>query len=103
MRLTIFAGLILGLSLAVQSTGAYARARTGHAASPVAVHVKEVAPWYIAMKGGYSGGRIEGARAAAALVVASAAGNPGCCSPVSTIFGMPRCTQLGAGEGLRVG
>ena len=47
MRLTIVAGLILGASLAVQSMlGAHARAKLGPAAS--AVHVREVAPWYIA-------------------------------------------------------
>jgi hypothetical protein len=50
MRLTIVAGLILGMSLAVQSMlGARARARIGSAASAVRVQVHEVAPWYIAM------------------------------------------------------
>ena len=52
MRLTIVAGLILGASLAVQSMlGAHARARLGSAASAVGVHVREVAPWYVAMNG----------------------------------------------------
>lgn len=48
MRLTIAAGLILGASLAVQSMlGAHARAKAGPAAK-ASVHVREVAPWYIA-------------------------------------------------------
>ncbi len=50
MRLTIVAGLIMGLSLAVQSMlGANARAKVGDAASAVRAHVRVVAPWYIAM------------------------------------------------------
>ena len=53
MRLTIVAGLIMGLSLAVQSMlGAHARAKVGQAASAVRVHVRVIAPWYIAMNGG---------------------------------------------------
>ena len=49
MRLTIVAGLIMGLSLAVQSMlGANARAKVGDAASAVRAHVRVVAPWYIA-------------------------------------------------------
>ncbi len=50
MRLTIVAGLILGASLAVQSmltTSAKAKA----APAAAAVHVHEVAPWYIANGG----------------------------------------------------
>jgi hypothetical protein len=51
MRLTIVAGLILGLSMAIQSlVGAHSRAKAGHAANAVRVHVKEVAPWYIAQR-----------------------------------------------------
>jgi hypothetical protein len=49
MRLTIIAGLILGTSLAVQSIlAAHARAKVGDAASAVGIHVRVVAPWYIA-------------------------------------------------------
>jgi hypothetical protein len=48
MRLTIVAGLILGASLAVQSMlGVHAKAKVGTAAT--ATHVRQVAPWYIAM------------------------------------------------------
>ena len=44
MRLTIVAGLIMGLSLAVQSMlGANARAKVGDAASAVRAHVRVVA------------------------------------------------------------
>ena len=54
MRLTIIAGLILGTSLAVQSIlAAHASAKPGRAATRVGVHVREVAPWYVA-----AGGRI---------------------------------------------
>lgn len=50
MRLTIIAGLILGTSLAVQSMlGAHATAKLGRAAN--GVHVRVVAPWYIAASG----------------------------------------------------
>jgi hypothetical protein len=49
MRLTIVAGLIMGLSLAVQSMlSAHARAKVGPAAEKSGVRVHEVAPWYIA-------------------------------------------------------
>ena len=55
MRMTIVAGLILGASLAVQSMlVAHARAKVGDA---VRVHAHQVAPWYIAMNDGNSGGR----------------------------------------------
>jgi len=55
MRLTVVAGLIFGLSMAIQSlVGAHARAKAGHAANAVRVHVKEVAPWYIADNAGRS-------------------------------------------------
>jgi len=55
MRLTIAAGLIMGLALAIQSAlGAHARAKVGHAASAGRVHVS--APWYIAMNAGHSAG-----------------------------------------------
>ena len=57
MRLTIVAGLIMGLSLAVQSMlGAHARAKVGQAASAVRVHGRAIAPWYIAINGGRSAG-----------------------------------------------
>ena len=50
MRLTIVAGLILGLSLAIQSMlGDHARAKVGDAASAVRSHARAVAPWYVAM------------------------------------------------------
>jgi hypothetical protein len=49
MRLTIVAGLIAGTALAIQSiVGAHTRARSNDAASGVHVHVRVVAPWYIA-------------------------------------------------------
>jgi hypothetical protein len=49
MRLTIIAGLILGASLAVQSMlAAQAAAKLGRVPSAVGVHVRVVAPWYIA-------------------------------------------------------
>ena len=52
MRLTIVAGLIMGMSLAVQSTlAARAKAKVGNAASGVRTHARVVAPWYIAMNG----------------------------------------------------
>jgi hypothetical protein len=53
MRLTILAGLIMGVALAIQSVlSAHARAKVVHAAR--AVHVHESAPWYIAMNDGHS-------------------------------------------------
>ena len=68
MRLTIIAGLILGVSLAVQSIlGAHARAEVGQAASAARVHGRVVAPWYVAMSGRRCDGRIVGARDAVAL------------------------------------
>ncbi len=49
MRLTIVAGLIMGLSLAVQSMlGAHAKAKVGDAASSVRSNARVVAPWYVA-------------------------------------------------------
>ena len=49
MRLTIVAGLIMGLSLAIQSMlGDRARANVGDAASAVRSHARAVAPWYVA-------------------------------------------------------
>ncbi len=55
MRLTIVAGLILGVALAVQSAlGAHARARAGHAVR--AGSVQESAPWYVAMSAGHGAG-----------------------------------------------
>jgi hypothetical protein len=65
MRLTIVAGLIMGLSLAVQSMlGAHARAKVGQAASAVRVHGREVAPWYVAMNGGRSARQLANVRGA---------------------------------------
>jgi hypothetical protein len=50
MRLTIVAGLIMGMSLAIQATlAARAKAKVGNAASGVRTHARVVAPWYIAM------------------------------------------------------
>ena len=50
MRLTIVAGLIMGLSLAIQSMlGDRARANVGDAAGAVRSHARAVAPWYVAM------------------------------------------------------
>lgn len=50
MRLTIIAGVILGTSLAVHSAvSAHARAKALHAATAVRAHVKEIAPWYLAL------------------------------------------------------
>ncbi len=47
MRLTIIAGLILGLSLAIQSmVGAHARAKPSHPVRTGGFH--QVAPWYVA-------------------------------------------------------
>ena len=49
MRWTILAGLIVGTSLAIQSTvGAHARTKAGHAPSAVRAHAREIAPWYVA-------------------------------------------------------
>ena len=63
MRLTVVAGLIFGLSMAIQSlVGAHARAKAGHAANAVRVHVKEVAPWYIADNDARSRENIAGRR-----------------------------------------
>ncbi|MGD1029444.1 hypothetical protein [Candidatus Binatus soli] len=60
MRLTIAAGLIMGVSLAVQSAlGAHARAKVGHAAS-AGSRVHEIAPWYIAMNAGHNAGQSAG-------------------------------------------
>jgi ascorbate-specific PTS system EIIC-type component UlaA len=51
MRLTIVAGLIMGLSLAIQSMlGAQATAKVGDPASAARSHARAVAPWYVAMK-----------------------------------------------------
>jgi hypothetical protein len=47
MRKSILAGLILGLSLAIQSM-VVAHSKVVHPPSAVRVHVKVVAPWYIA-------------------------------------------------------
>jgi hypothetical protein len=50
MRLTIIAGLIMGLSMAVQSAlDAHARTKVGNTVKAADVHVKTVAPWYIAL------------------------------------------------------
>jgi hypothetical protein len=63
MRLTIIAGLIMGASLAIQSMlGAHARAKVGQAASAVRVHVREVAPWYIAENNRHITGQLASAR-----------------------------------------
>lgn len=63
MRLTVVAGLIFGLSMAIQSlVGAHARAKAGHAANAIRVHVKEVAPWYIADNAGRSYENVAGRR-----------------------------------------
>jgi len=71
MRLTIVAGLIMGMSLAMQAAlGAHARAKVAHAASAVRAHVRVVAPWYIAMNDGRSARQLaskRGDRVAAAL------------------------------------
>jgi hypothetical protein len=49
MRLTIVAGLIMGVSLAVHSAlGAHAKAKVDHPARAVRAPVREVVPWYIA-------------------------------------------------------
>jgi hypothetical protein len=54
MRLTIVAGLIMGMSLAVQAAlGAHAKTKVGNAASAVRAHVRVVAPWYIATNDGH--------------------------------------------------
>ena len=53
MRLTILAGTIMGVALAIQSVlSAHASEKVVHAAS--AVHVHQSAPWYIAMNDGHS-------------------------------------------------
>ena len=49
MRLTIVAGLIVGMSLAFQSAvGAHIRAQAGLTVKARKVHEKTVAPWYVA-------------------------------------------------------
>jgi hypothetical protein len=49
MRLTIVAGLIMGLSLAIQSMlGDHAKAKVGDPASALRSHARAVAPWYVA-------------------------------------------------------
>ena len=54
MRLTILAGLIMGMSLAIHSAlGTHARAKVGQTVKAVGVHVRVVAPWYIAMNVGH--------------------------------------------------
>ena len=59
----------MGVSLAVQSAlGAHARAKGGSAASAVRVHVREVAPWYIAANDRPCDGRIAGSRGNPAAV-----------------------------------
>ncbi len=51
MRLTILAGVIMGVALAIQSVlGAHARAKVAHPTSAGGVH--ERAPWYVAMNDG---------------------------------------------------
>jgi hypothetical protein len=53
MRLIIVAGLLMGVSLAIQSAhGAHAKAGVDPAASAARVDVS--APWYIAMNAGHS-------------------------------------------------
>jgi hypothetical protein len=48
MRLTIVAGLIMGLSMAIQSTlNARTKAKVGNATS-AGTQVHEIAPWYVA-------------------------------------------------------
>ena len=68
MRLTILAGLIMGLSLAVLSMlGAQARANVSQAAKAAAnAHVRVVAPWYIATNDRHSAGQLASARGAVA-------------------------------------
>ena len=51
MRISIMAGLILGTSLAIQSM-IVAHSKVVHAVSAVRVHVKVVAPWYVAANDG---------------------------------------------------
>jgi hypothetical protein len=53
MRLTIIAGLIMGLSMAVQSA---LDARARHSVKAVDVPAKTIAPWYIATSDGRSAG-----------------------------------------------
>lgn len=51
MRLTIAAGLIMGMALGVQSAhNTHVRATVSQAAGAVRIHVS--APWYIAMNAG---------------------------------------------------
>jgi hypothetical protein len=53
MRVTIVDGLIVSLSLGIQSAdGAHAKAGVDPAASAARIHVS--APWYIAMNAGHS-------------------------------------------------
>ena len=55
MRLTILAGLIMGVSLAIQSAlGAQIRAKAARATRPG--RTRQVAPWYIAKNDGHDGG-----------------------------------------------
>ena len=66
MRLTIIAGLILGTSLAVQSMlAAHATTKLGRAANGIGVHVRVVAPWYIAANDRRCDERLWGERAVA--------------------------------------
>lgn len=61
MRLTIVAGVIMGVALAIQSAlGAHARAKVAHPATAGRVH--ERAPWYVAMNDGHSAGHSAGPR-----------------------------------------
>jgi hypothetical protein len=53
MRISILAGLILGTSLAIQPM-VVAHSKVVHTTSAVRVHVKAVAPWYIAANDGSS-------------------------------------------------
>jgi hypothetical protein len=68
MRLTIIAGMILGASLAVQSMlGAHAAAKLARSANGVGVHVRVVAPWYIAANSRRCNGSIRSTRYPAAV------------------------------------
>jgi hypothetical protein len=63
MRLTILAGLIMGMSLAIQATlAARTRAKVGNAASAVRTHARVVAPWYIAIDDRNGAGQLTSAR-----------------------------------------
>ena len=54
MRLTILAGLIMGVSLAFQSAHAvHTKAIVGHVAGADRIHAS--APWYTAMNAGHRG------------------------------------------------